>query len=125
MPRWARFPIACAPYLVNIRSISACAALSHHKNRLPRLVAASGRLIMADAQMTKAFPALASVALLAARGLLSLVLGACAFPQSTRPQDTPDPSLFQLQHTSWTEREGAPPRSVHAVCCNKKRDGSG
>jgi signal transduction histidine kinase/ligand-binding sensor domain-containing protein len=60
--------------------------------------------------MTKAFPALASVSLLAARGLLSLVLGACAFPQSARPPDTPDPSLFQLQHTSWTEREGAPPQ---------------
>jgi signal transduction histidine kinase/ligand-binding sensor domain-containing protein len=59
--------------------------------------------------MTKARPALASVPLLTARGLLSLVLGACAFAQSTRPQDTPAPSLFQLQHTSWTEREGAPP----------------
>jgi len=59
--------------------------------------------------MTKARPALASVPLLTARGLLSLVLGACAFPQSTRPPNTPDPSLFQLQHTAWTEREGAPP----------------
>jgi signal transduction histidine kinase/ligand-binding sensor domain-containing protein len=59
--------------------------------------------------MTKARPALASVPLLTARGLLSLVLGACAFPQSTRPPDTPNPSLFQLQHTSWTERDGAPP----------------
>src|ERR1700722_19920729 len=59
--------------------------------------------------MTKASPALASVSLLTARVLLSLVLGACAFPQSPRPPDTPDPSLFQLQHTSWTEREGAPP----------------
>jgi hypothetical protein len=60
--------------------------------------------------MTKAFPALASVPLLTARGLLSLVLGACAFAQSTRPADTLNPSLFQLQHTSWTEREGAPPQ---------------
>jgi signal transduction histidine kinase/ligand-binding sensor domain-containing protein len=59
--------------------------------------------------MTKARPALASVPLLTARGLLSLVLGACAFPQNARPADTIDPSLFQLQHTSWTEREGAPP----------------
>src|SRR5882724_2839684 len=59
--------------------------------------------------MTKARPALASVALLTARGLLSLVLGACAFPQNARPPDTLNPSLFQLQHTSWTERDGAPP----------------
>src|SRR6202795_742415 len=59
--------------------------------------------------MTKARPALVSVPLLTARGLLSLVLGACAFPQNARPPNTPDPSLFQLQHTSWTEREGAPP----------------
>src|SRR4029077_18290868 len=59
--------------------------------------------------MTKAFPALASVPLLTARGLLSLVLGACAFPQNARPADTLNPSLFQLQHTAWTEREGAPP----------------
>jgi signal transduction histidine kinase/ligand-binding sensor domain-containing protein len=60
--------------------------------------------------MTKARPALASVPLLTARGLLSLVLlGTCAFPQNPRPPDTPDPSLFQLQHTAWTEREGAPP----------------
>src|SRR5438132_14257955 len=58
--------------------------------------------------MTKARPALASVALLTARGLLSLVLGACAFPQNARPPDTLNPSLFQLQHTAWTEREGAP-----------------
>src|ERR1700735_2840088 len=61
--------------------------------------------------MTRARPALASVSLLTARGLLNLVfLGTCAFPQNTRPPDTPDPSLFQLQHTSWTEREGAPPQ---------------
>jgi len=59
--------------------------------------------------MTKARPVLASVPLLTARGLLSLVLGTCAFPQSTRPPDTVNPSLLQLQHTSWTEREGAPP----------------
>src|SRR5258708_6031448 len=59
--------------------------------------------------MTKARPALASVALLKARGLLSLVLGACAFAQNARPPDTLNPSLFQLQHTSWTERDGAPP----------------
>src|SRR5713226_3169960 len=59
--------------------------------------------------MTKARPALASVPLLTARGLLSLVLGACAFPQNARPPDTLNPSLFQLQHTAWTEREGAPP----------------
>jgi hypothetical protein len=59
--------------------------------------------------MTKALPALASVALLTAQGLLSLVLGACAFPQYARPADTLNPSLFQLQHTAWTERDGAPP----------------
>src|SRR5882724_906555 len=59
--------------------------------------------------MTKAFSALASVPLLTARGLLSLVLGACAYPQNARPPDTLNPSLFQLQHTAWTEREGAPP----------------
>ena len=59
--------------------------------------------------MKKGSPVLASVPLLTARGLLSLVLGACAFPQSTRSPGTPDPSLFQLQHTAWTEREGAPP----------------
>jgi hypothetical protein len=47
---------------------------------------------------------------LAAQGLLSLVLGTCAFAQITRPADTPNPSLFQLLHTSWTERDGAPPR---------------
>jgi signal transduction histidine kinase/ligand-binding sensor domain-containing protein len=64
---------------------------------------------MAVTPMTKAFPARASVPLLATRGILSLVLGACAFPQNTRPPDIPDPSLFQLQHTAWTEREGAPP----------------
>jgi signal transduction histidine kinase/ligand-binding sensor domain-containing protein len=59
--------------------------------------------------MTKARPALVSVAALTARGLLSLVLGACAFPQNVRPPGTLNPSLFQLQHTAWTEREGAPP----------------
>jgi signal transduction histidine kinase/ligand-binding sensor domain-containing protein len=60
--------------------------------------------------MTKARPALASVLLLTARGLLSLVLGACAFSQNARSPDALNPSLFQLQHTSWTEREGAPPQ---------------
>ena len=59
--------------------------------------------------MRKAPPALASVALLTARGLLSLVLAACAFPQNVRLPHTLNPSLFQLQHTSWTERDGAPP----------------
>ena len=60
--------------------------------------------------MTKVRPAMASVPLLMARGLLSLVLGTCAFPQNACPADTLNPSLFQLQHTSWTEREGAPPQ---------------
>jgi signal transduction histidine kinase/ligand-binding sensor domain-containing protein len=59
--------------------------------------------------MTKARPALACVPLLTARGFLSLVLGACTFPQNARPADNLNPSLFQLQHTSWTERDGAPP----------------
>jgi len=59
--------------------------------------------------MKKGSPVLASVPLLTARGLLSLVLGACAFPQSTHRPDTLNPSLFQLQHTAWTERDGAPP----------------
>src|SRR5271163_272355 len=62
--------------------------------------------------MTKASPALASVPLLTARGLLSLILAACAFPQNARPADSLNPSLFQLQHTSWTERDGAPP-TIH------------
>src|SRR5271168_4740646 len=60
--------------------------------------------------MTKARPAMASVPLLAARGLLTLVLGTCAFPQNARPADSLNPSLFQLRHTSWTERDGAPPQ---------------
>src|SRR5271169_3923914 len=64
--------------------------------------------------MTKASPALASVPLLTARGLLSLVFGACAFSQNARPADTLNPSLFQLQHTSWTERDGAPP-TIHDI----------
>jgi signal transduction histidine kinase/ligand-binding sensor domain-containing protein len=64
--------------------------------------------------MTKARPALASEPLLAARGLLSLALGACAFAQNARPPDTINPSLFQLQHTSWTERDGAPP-AIHGI----------
>jgi signal transduction histidine kinase/ligand-binding sensor domain-containing protein len=53
---------------------------------------------------------MASLPLLTARGLLSLVLGTCAFPQNACPADTLNPSLFQLQHTSWAEREGAPPQ---------------
>jgi signal transduction histidine kinase/ligand-binding sensor domain-containing protein len=44
-----------------------------------------------------------------ARGLLTLVLAACAFAQNARAADALNPSLFQLQHTSWTQREGAPP----------------
>jgi len=36
-------------------------------------------------------------------------LGTCAFSQNANPADTLNPSLFQLQHTAWTEREGAPP----------------
>jgi signal transduction histidine kinase/ligand-binding sensor domain-containing protein len=59
--------------------------------------------------LTRAFPALVFVPLLVTRGFLSLVLGVSAFGQSTPPPDTPNPSLFQLQHTAWTEREGAPP----------------
>jgi signal transduction histidine kinase/ligand-binding sensor domain-containing protein len=54
------------------------------------------------------------VPLLSARGLLSLVLGACAFAQIASPADTLNPSLFQLQHTSWTERDGAPP-PIHDI----------
>src|SRR5580693_8684490 len=41
---------------------------------------------------------------------LTLVLGVCAYPQEARPADSLNPSLFQLQHTAWTEREGAPPQ---------------
>ena len=59
--------------------------------------------------MTKARPAMASVPLLTARALLSLFLGTCT-SQNASPADTLNPSLFQLQHTSWTEREGAPPQ---------------
>src|ERR1700685_782069 len=66
--------------------------------------------MMAGTPMTKVRPAMASVPLLMARGLLSLVLGTCAFPQNAWPADALNPSLFQLQHTSWTEREGAPPQ---------------
>jgi signal transduction histidine kinase/ligand-binding sensor domain-containing protein len=51
-----------------------------------------------------------SVLLLAARGLLTLVFGTCVFPQIARPADALNSSLFQLQHTSWTERDGAPPQ---------------
>jgi hypothetical protein len=57
--------------------------------------------------MTKARPGLVSVRLLTARGLLSLVLGAYAFSQNARSPDTLNPSPFQLQHTSWAERDGA------------------
>src|SRR5580698_10917909 len=71
--------------------------------------------------MTKASPALASVPLLATRGLLSLVLGVTAFGQSAHPPDTSNPSLFQLQHTSWTERDGAPPQ-INDI--SQARDGS-
>jgi ligand-binding sensor domain-containing protein/signal transduction histidine kinase len=53
---------------------------------------------------------MASVTLLRTLGLLGIVLGSCAFPQNASPADTLNPSLFQLQHTSWTEREGAPPQ---------------
>lgn len=59
--------------------------------------------------MTKAFPALASVPLLTARGLLSLAVGAHAWAQNSPPAATPNPTIFQLQHTAWTERDGAPP----------------
>ena len=37
-------------------------------------------------------------------------MAACAFPQIARPADGLDRSLFQLQHTSWIERDGAPPQ---------------
>ena len=60
--------------------------------------------------MTKAPPAWTSLRLFTSAGLLSLVCGVCAYSQSARPAETPNPSLFQLQHTSWTEREGAPPQ---------------
>jgi signal transduction histidine kinase/ligand-binding sensor domain-containing protein len=53
---------------------------------------------------------MASVPPRTALGLLSLVLGTCAFHQNARPADTLNPTLFQLQHTSWTERDGAPPQ---------------
>jgi signal transduction histidine kinase/ligand-binding sensor domain-containing protein len=76
---------------------------------------------MSCAQTTKARPAMAFVPLLAARGLLSLVLGASVFAQDARPADTLNPSLFQLQHTSWTERDGAPP---HITDIAQALDGS-
>ncbi len=60
--------------------------------------------------MIKTAPGKASVPLLAAQGLLSLVLGACLNPTNAHAADALNPSLFQLQHTSWTEREGAPPQ---------------
>jgi signal transduction histidine kinase/ligand-binding sensor domain-containing protein len=50
------------------------------------------------------------VPLLSARGLLSLVLGAFAFAPMGRAGGTLNPSLFQLQHTSWAERDGGPPQ---------------
>ena len=71
--------------------------------------------------MAKGSPALASVALLTARGLLSLALAARAFPQDTRPPDTLNPSLFQLQHTSWTERGVA---SLRRLTISVKPDGA-
>lgn len=36
-------------------------------------------------------------------------LGSVRFAKGASLPNTPNPSLFQLQHTSWTEREGAPP----------------
>src|SRR5580692_9568165 len=60
--------------------------------------------------MTRARPELASLTLLMARGLLSVALGMFAFTQNAHPAETLNPSLFQLQHTSWTERDGAPPQ---------------
>src|ERR1700729_3600915 len=59
--------------------------------------------------MTRVLPALASVSLLAARGLLSLAVGAHASAQNSPPRETPNPTIFQLHHTAWTERDGAPP----------------
>src|SRR5580698_38734 len=59
--------------------------------------------------MTKAPPAWTSLRLFTSAGLLSLVCGVCAYSQSARPAETLNPSLFQLQHTSWIERDGAPP----------------
>ncbi len=59
--------------------------------------------------MTKAFPALASVPLLTARGFLSLAWE-CTFWLKTLPGGySQSVTIFQLQHTSWTERDGAPP----------------
>jgi signal transduction histidine kinase/ligand-binding sensor domain-containing protein len=60
--------------------------------------------------MTKARTVMSSLGLLATRGLLGFVLGMFTFPQHAQPAETLNPSLFQLQHTSWTEREGAPPQ---------------
>ena len=40
--------------------------------------------------------------------MLCALIGAAA--QNAHPADTLNPSLFQLQHTSWTDREGAPPQ---------------
>jgi ligand-binding sensor domain-containing protein len=76
---------------------------------------AGQRLFVTNAEwqvrpMARARQAMAPLTLLTARGLLSLVLGTCAFLQDARPADTLNPSLSQLQHISWTEREGAPPQ---------------
>src|SRR5580692_6317090 len=60
--------------------------------------------------MMKFRPAMFSLSLLTGRGLLCLVLGICTFPQNAHPAETLNPSLFQLQHTAWTERDGAPPQ---------------
>jgi signal transduction histidine kinase/ligand-binding sensor domain-containing protein len=60
--------------------------------------------------MTKASPGLASVRLLAAQGLLSLVWASCLISQNLHAADALNPSLFQLQHTSWSDRDGAPPQ---------------
>ncbi|HEY2534769.1 MAG TPA: triple tyrosine motif-containing protein [Xanthobacteraceae bacterium] len=35
-------------------------------------------------------------------------MAACAIPQNARPAESLNPSLFQLQHISWTEHDGAP-----------------
>jgi signal transduction histidine kinase/ligand-binding sensor domain-containing protein len=35
-------------------------------------------------------------------------LAVCAVPQNARPAESLNPSLFQLQHTAWTTRDGAP-----------------
>jgi signal transduction histidine kinase/ligand-binding sensor domain-containing protein len=44
--------------------------------------------------------------------LLCLILAAFASPRNALPAEALNPSLFQLQHTSWTTRDGAPPQIV-------------